>query len=778
MHEKKLSFFIDGVAWLARAAAAWAIVAASELEDHMRRGGSLHSLLRMRIARRLSPLFAAALLGTSGVGLGFSTQAVAQYGSYAQDDAQMAANSSDQLNQTMDQYAAAHDTPDTGTITEISRGDGMKIESGCVVWFHLRIAVRKACFTAEGSLICDKLTLQGVALQHIPPVGGKTYFSVVSWSTDANGESYISHLEVGYKGGGQAGNYDFSPNGAPKRGETWDHDGHRTGVFGTADAPNDTTPLTDPCPPPMTAVVQVNDAVTNAAITNATVTVLKDTGPPQVATTDAAGKAQVTAAAGDKVVVQAPNSEKVARDVTAKTPPPSEVKLPPKPPKTVDGEPAEPRSGQDGPIAGRFITSSGAWGQKFADQWWLRAINWLRADNTSVLPARGQPVIVAVVDTGVDFSHPDLAGTAWHPADAKSRDRFGWNFVDNNADTRDNNGHGTVVAGIIAARPHDGDGLVGINPRASIMAVKVTDYNNRGDSATLASGIRYATDHGARVINVSIGGKVLTRHEQAALDYAAGKGALVVVAAGNGGIDIADFSPAGLKNVIAVAAIGPDNKRAAFSNWGGNISLAAPGADILSLRALNTDLMLYEDRSYKPGSAFVGAGYYHVSGTSFAAPIVSGAAALLFSFNPSLTAEQVKRMLLNSARDIDGIGVDQFVGYGLLDVAAAIAADPAYFIDASIAGVSIAQDGGKSVVRVTGTASADRLKEAFVEIGQGDAPVSWKRMSRTIQVSITNGTLDDLDPGVFAGAKDWTLRVIAIHQNGRQRESRYKLKLG
>jgi hypothetical protein len=432
-----------------------------------------------------------------------------------------------------------------------------------------------------------------------------------------------------------------------------------------------------------------------------------------------------------------------------------------------------------------FATSKGTWRQDYADEWWLGAIDWLKPDGTSALPERGEPVIVAVIDTGVDLGHPDLANAAWvNPAPGKAGskgyigDVNGWNFVADNPDLRDRNGHGTVVAGIIAANPAKAFGIAGINPWARIMALKAMEIDGKGGSIAVTRAIVYAVKHGARVINLSIGGEHLSFAEQKALDYAAQKGVVIVVASGNQGKDTANFSPAGLKHALTVAAIGPDLKRQAFSNWGANVALAAPGVDILSLRARQTDLLLFTRKDYKPGTGVVASNYYRVTGSSFAAPIVSGAASLLLSARPRLSAVEVTRLLEQSARDVGGIGKDQFIGYGLVDVDAALKADPNTFVDAAIAGVTAASRNGRTVVEVTGTASADRLAEAFIEIGQSSAPTSWKRASRQIQTPIVDGVLDDLDPATFAGAKEWTLRVIAVHQNGKRREARYKLTLG
>lgn len=445
--------------------------------------------------------------------------------------------------------------------------------------------------------------------------------------------------------------------------------------------------------------------------------------------------------------------------------------------KVIEGD--QPREIQGAAPSEPYATSQGSWGQPYTDQWYLRAVHWLKGDGTSVLPERAAPVTVAVIDTGVDFTHPELAEAQWiNPDPGRRGDRNGWNFVDRSADNRDFSGHGTIVAGLIAAASHDRFGIAGINPWARIMALKALEIDGRGGSINLAQAIVYAADHGARVINISAGGRTLTRMEQEAIDYAARRDALVVVAAGNDGIETRNFSPAGLKNVLAVAAVGPDLRRQVFSNWGATIGIAAPGVDILSLRARQTDLLQNTRRDYKPGSAVVAGQFYRVTGSSFAAPIVAGAASLLFSVRPSLTAAQVKRMLLQTARDLDDVGINQFSGYGLLDIEAALAADPDHYVEAAINAVGLVQIRGATFVRVTGTADADALKDAHVELAAGDNPQQWRPVSRPLAKPVVNAPLAELPASAFRGSKQWTLRVIVTNRSGLRREARFKLTLG
>ena len=428
------------------------------------------------------------------------------------------------------------------------------------------------------------------------------------------------------------------------------------------------------------------------------------------------------------------------------------------------------------------------------DQWALKAIGFKpvgRNGKGSLWPKRATPVLVAVVDTGLDPTHPDIAGAIYanpkeKPGNGKDDDKngyvddvFGWNFVDNSNNTWDNNGHGTFIAGIIAARTDDKIGIAGVNPWARILPVKVTDFDNAGESVNLMEGIYYAAKMGARVINVSIGGKKLTKAEQFAIEYANDMGALVIVAAGNDGIDVSDYSPAGIPGAITVAATDRKNKRGKFSNFGAAVDIAAPGVEVMSLRARQTDLMLLADETYKPGTNIIGPGglYYHLSGTSFSAPLVAGVASLLFSIDQDLTPDQVKRMILQSAKDIEEPGFDWLTGYGLLDAAAAIKADPAFFVDARLGDVGLVEQGGQNFLQPVGTASADKFKRAWIEVGQGKSPKKWVKASADMSKGVTEGALALVGVQHFTSGGDWTLKLVVEHKNGRKREARYTLAL-
>ncbi len=254
--------------------------------------------------------------------------------------------------------------------------------------------------------------------------------------------------------------------------------------------------------------------------------------------------------------------------------------------------------------------------------------------------ARGDGVRIAIVDTGVDGDHPDLA----------SRLLPGWNFHDGNADTEDVHGHGTAVAGTAAAAMNDGKGVAGVAGRAQIVPVRVAAPDGQAYWSTIAQGIVWAADQGARVANVSyaVTGSASVR---SAADYMRSKGGLVVVGAGNGGA--LEDTPA-TASMITVAATDSSDRRASWSSHGGFVTLSAPGAGIWTTSR--------------------GGGWGAASGTSFSSPVVAGAAALVFSARPELTPAEAEALLVSTAADLGAAGFDIEHGWGRVDAGAAVRA--------------------------------------------------------------------------------------------------------
>lgn len=258
----------------------------------------------------------------------------------------------------------------------------------------------------------------------------------------------------------------------------------------------------------------------------------------------------------------------------------------------------------------------------------------------------GTGVVVAILDSGVDSNHPDLAPNLV----------AGYNIYDSNTNTADVCGHGTAVAGVVAAASNNGMGVAGVAGQAKIMPVRIAYLDTASNScyayySTVASGITYAADHGARVANVSYAGVAGSAAIQSAGDYLKGKGGLLFVAAGNAGVD-ENFSQS--TSMIAVSATDSGDVKAAFSSFGNFVSLSAPGVGIWTTSR--------------------GGAYQAWNGTSFASPVAAGVAALMMATRPAMDGGQVEKLLFSSATDIGAAGRDPFFGYGRVNAAAAVRA--------------------------------------------------------------------------------------------------------
>jgi thermitase len=232
-------------------------------------------------------------------------------------------------------------------------------------------------------------------------------------------------------------------------------------------------------------------------------------------------------------------------------------------------------------------------------------------------------VKIAIVDTGVQYDHPDLSGKVI----------LGYDFVDNTYDPYDKNGHGTHCAGIAAAVTNNGTGIAGVAPNASILAVRVLDANGSGTLDNVASGIEYAADQGAQVINLSLGGPFDSSTLQNAVNYAWNHGSVLVAAAGNESSSAPSY-PAYYSNTISVASTTSSDTLSYFSNYGSWVDVAAPGSSIYSTYPTNS--------------------YATLSGTSMATPHVAGVAALLAGQGKSNS--QIRAAIENTADQISGTG--------------------------------------------------------------------------------------------------------------------------
>lgn len=260
----------------------------------------------------------------------------------------------------------------------------------------------------------------------------------------------------------------------------------------------------------------------------------------------------------------------------------------------------------------------------------------IQADQAWDITTGDPSVVVAVLDSGADFSHPDLQGKLV----------AGWDYVNNDGDPADDHGHGTHVAGIIGAATDNNEGVAGVGFNTRLLVVKVLDQNNNGYYGDIVSGIVYAADQGAKVINLSLGGTAWSLTLWEAVEYAWNKGCLLVAAAGNENSNT-PFYPAAFDHVMGVSATDSNDERWSLSNYGDYISVAAPGMGVYSTDWLG------------------GAGPYAArSGTSQAAPHVSGVAALLLANDSSLTNAQLWSTIESTADDLGDAGWDPYFGYG------------------------------------------------------------------------------------------------------------------
>jgi thermitase len=266
-------------------------------------------------------------------------------------------------------------------------------------------------------------------------------------------------------------------------------------------------------------------------------------------------------------------------------------------------------------------------------QWNLPAI---ATEDAWTINRGSKNIKIAVVDTGVDLHHPDLV----------NRLDKGYNAIDDTDNPDDDNGHGTHVAGIIAADTNNGEGVAGITWYNPIIPIKALGADGSGGSLAIAKGIIWATDHGAEVINLSLGNYQGSELMKKAIKYAQDKNVVIISAAGNDNTNQPSF-PAAYPGVIGVAAVDAHGNRAAFSNYGDYIDVAAPGVDI-------------------PSTYFQGQ-YAALSGTSMAAPHVTALAALIRSVKPDLKNTEVADIITRTTQKTGQPMPDPYYGNGIID---------------------------------------------------------------------------------------------------------------
>ena len=341
----------------------------------------------------------------------------------------------------------------------------------------------------------------------------------------------------------------------------------------------------------------------------------------------------------------------------------------------------------------------------YARQWNLKMINMPRAWDKS----HGKGVVVAVLDTGIayedyeDFKQvPDLKGAKFVE---------GYDFVNQDKHANDDHGHGTHVAGTIAQVTNNAAGVAGIAFEATLMPVKVLDAFGSGSSAAISDAIRWAADHGAKVINMSLGGGGRSQVMANAVEYARKKGVVVVCAAGNGGRGVVEF-PAAYPGSVAVGAVGPKGTKAPYSSWGKELDVAAPGGD----KSQGEEAGILQN-TIAPGD-YTKSVYAFYQDTSMATPHVAGVAALLYAAGAK-NPDQVEKALFASAHPPAGqTGWSETYGHGVIDA------------EASLKALKKLQAEGEGALEVSPRVAEAELPVGGAEVGVlAFADLNWKPLA-------------------------------------------------
>lgn len=370
----------------------------------------------------------------------------------------------------------------------------------------------------------------------------------------------------------------------------------------------------------------------------------------------------------------------------------------------------------------------------YASQWGLPKIELTTAWDVT----RGNSdVVVAVIDTGIDLQHPDLNCAT---STGQSKLVSGWNFVDNSNNPDDNNGHGSHVAGIIAACTDNAAGVAGVAPDIRLLPLKALNDSGNGAYADVADAIIYAANNGAKIVNLSLGGASSSSTLAAAVQYAYSRGVLVVAASGNAGQPTI-YYPAAYTQAVAVGSTTPSDTRSYFSNYGDGLDVVAPGSNIISTVPV------------PPGTSYQDYGYAYKSGTSMASPHVAGLAALIWSVAPDLTHDEVRAAILSTTDDLGSQGFDPDYGYGRINALKALVAYAGIKVQDTSDGSAIDSltflIDDKTVMPLSSSIKVSKLSTTATEWSvSASTPQTW--------LTITPGSAGQISTLAFA---DYTLGV-------------------
>jgi hypothetical protein len=393
-------------------------------------------------------------------------------------------------------------------------------------------------------------------------------------------------------------------------------------------------------------------------------------------------------------------------------------------------------------------------------------------------------IVLAIIDTGIDYNHPDLMNSIWinSAEDLNSNnvldsldinnidddkngykdDVFGWDFTDaprfpdggdyldpdNNPMDEFQNGHGTQIAGIVAAEVNNTIGIAGITPQIQVMNLRAGTASGYLEEDDVAKAIVYAIDNGAKVINMSFGDIVVSKFLKDVVRYAHSKNVVLIASSGNNGTNELHY-PSGFAETISVGATDSLDTIAGFSNWGQTLDLAAPGQNIISCK--------------------IGGGYNYSNGTSFSAPMVSAASAFILSNYPHFSNEQVRNILKSSSDDLGSTGWDPYYGSGRLNLlnTSMINYESELIIEYPASGAFTFLDSIPVIVTIQ---DAD-LQTASFMVGEGENTIEWREIKSNIKNQVISDTITYLDLSSYSDTT-LVLRLLVNTWQGGNKEYR------